>query len=117
MKKSNFLSLLLVVALGPAAGSAQADAEEYLDEKGDRIDARLDHRGDVIDARLDERGDRINARLDARAERARQVIPNLRDVLLLPAANHSSVEVFGAPIMKRVAAFLAEDLPEQPREV
>lgn len=49
-------------------------------------------------------GDRI-------AERAPQVIPNLREVILLPNANHGSMELFFGPAMERVRAFLSESDP------
>jgi pimeloyl-ACP methyl ester carboxylesterase len=41
--------------------------------------------------------------------RAEEVIRSLRDVILLPDANHISIELVSGPAMERVRAFLAED--------
>jgi pimeloyl-ACP methyl ester carboxylesterase len=48
-------------------------------------------------------GDRV-------AERARRVIPNLRDVIVLPEAGHSHPELVSDAVMSRIASFLAEDV-------
>lgn len=48
-------------------------------------------------------GDRV-------ALRAREVLPNLREVLVLPEANHSSAEIVSGPALERVVAFLAEEV-------
>jgi pimeloyl-ACP methyl ester carboxylesterase len=43
------------------------------------------------------------------ARHARAVIPNLRDVILVPEAGHIHFEAPGGPVMTRVAEFLAEE--------
>lgn len=49
-------------------------------------------------------GDRI-------ARRARAVIRNLRDVIVLPEAGHSHPDLASDAVLSRIASFLAEDMP------
>lgn len=49
-------------------------------------------------------GDRV-------AQRARTVIRNLRDVIVLPEAGHSHPDLVGDTVTSRIASFLAEDMP------